>query len=162
MGVFDYRGVVVPVIDLGVLLGGEACRDRLSTRVIVVDVRHAGVDQHPETETDAAQPPEGTSGQVEPGRESERLPASPRWLIGIVAEQVSDVATVKPEKVISPSMGLPQTPYLGEIVDIGHEMTQLIVVDRLLDQSFLEAFFDAGSDSRETVPRQPDAEAGPS
>ena len=28
-GLFDYRGDVVPVVDLGVLLGGETCRERL-------------------------------------------------------------------------------------------------------------------------------------
>ena len=40
-GVFDYRGTVVPVIDLGVLLGSESCRDRLSTRTILVDTHPA-------------------------------------------------------------------------------------------------------------------------
>ena len=40
-GVFDYRGKVVPVVDLGVLLGSESCRDRLSTRIILVNSRPA-------------------------------------------------------------------------------------------------------------------------
>ena len=43
-GVFDYRGMVVPVVDLGILLGSEACRDRLSTRIILVDSRPADRD----------------------------------------------------------------------------------------------------------------------
>lgn len=36
-GLFDYGGTVVPVIDLGRLFDGEACRSRLSTRIVVVD-----------------------------------------------------------------------------------------------------------------------------
>jgi chemotaxis-related protein WspB len=35
-GLFQYRGVVTPVVDLGVLLGGEAAAIRLSTRILVV------------------------------------------------------------------------------------------------------------------------------
>jgi chemotaxis-related protein WspB len=36
-GLFRYRGWVVPVVDLGVLLGAGPCTLRLSTRIIVVD-----------------------------------------------------------------------------------------------------------------------------
>ena len=36
-GLFRYRGRVVPVVDLGLLMGGPACRPRLSTRIIVAD-----------------------------------------------------------------------------------------------------------------------------
>ena len=35
-GLLEYRGGVVPVIDLGVLLGSSPCADRLSTRIILV------------------------------------------------------------------------------------------------------------------------------
>lgn len=36
LGLFNYRGQVTPALDLGVLIGGEACRDHLSTRMMVV------------------------------------------------------------------------------------------------------------------------------
>jgi chemotaxis-related protein WspB len=36
-GLFNYRGVVVPVIDLRQLIQGCQCRMRLSTRIILVD-----------------------------------------------------------------------------------------------------------------------------
>ena len=36
-GLFNYRGVVVPVIDLRQLIQGCPCRTRLSTRIILVD-----------------------------------------------------------------------------------------------------------------------------
>lgn len=44
-GLFDYRGVLVPVIDLCRLTGQQACRDYLTTRIVLVD--YPGVDgQH--------------------------------------------------------------------------------------------------------------------
>ena len=112
-GVFDYRGIIVPVIDLGTLLGSAPCRSLLSTRIVLVDSRpaeHASIGPRP-------------------------------WLLGIIAERVSDVISVKPEGVISAAMQLPTAPYLGSIVELGHEMAQLIVIDRVLDEPLRVAFF---------------------
>jgi chemotaxis-related protein WspB len=36
-GLLRYRGGAVPVVDLGLLLGDSACRDRLDTRIVLVD-----------------------------------------------------------------------------------------------------------------------------
>jgi len=36
-GLLRYRGGAVPVVDLGVLMGGASCSDRLDTRIILVD-----------------------------------------------------------------------------------------------------------------------------
>jgi chemotaxis-related protein WspB len=36
-GLFNYRGMIVPVIDLCQLIQGRPCRMRLSTRIILVD-----------------------------------------------------------------------------------------------------------------------------
>ncbi len=36
-GLLRYRGGAVPVVDLGLLMGGVACRDRLDTRIILVE-----------------------------------------------------------------------------------------------------------------------------
>ena len=112
-GVFDYRGIIVPVIDLGILLGSAACRSLLSTRIVLVNSRsdeHAAMGTRP-------------------------------WLLGIIAEGVSDVVSVKPEAVISAAIQLPTAPYLGSIVALDHEMAQLIVIDRLLDETLRAAFF---------------------
>ena len=35
-GLFNYRGMIVPVVDLRQLIQGQACQDRLSTRIILV------------------------------------------------------------------------------------------------------------------------------
>ena len=37
VGLFHYRGAIAPVVDMGLLMGAGACRDILSTRIILVD-----------------------------------------------------------------------------------------------------------------------------
>ncbi len=39
VGLFNYRGMIVPVVDLRQLIQGQACQDRLSTRIILVDYK---------------------------------------------------------------------------------------------------------------------------
>jgi chemotaxis-related protein WspB len=41
-GYFNYRGAIVPVIDLCQLIQNAPCRMRLSTRIILVDYRRKG------------------------------------------------------------------------------------------------------------------------
>ena len=42
LGLLHYRGAAVPVVDLGLLLGGDACRDRLDTRILLVRTTKRG------------------------------------------------------------------------------------------------------------------------
>lgn len=44
-GLFVHRGRLTPLVDLACLLGGPPLRDRLSTRVIVVEASTAGSDR---------------------------------------------------------------------------------------------------------------------
>ncbi len=44
-GVFHYRNGIVPVIDLCILIRGEACRSRYSTRMIMVHYTTKSGDQ---------------------------------------------------------------------------------------------------------------------
>ncbi len=143
-GVFDYRGTVVPVIDLGILLGSVACRDRLSTRIILVQSRSDDHNQHRYPGDTRTQVPE-EEGAGDRSQEGYRRGGRRRQFIGIIAEQVSDLASIKPDQVISSPMHLPQAPYLAEIVDIDGEMAQLIVADKVLDESLREALFEDGS-----------------
>jgi chemotaxis-related protein WspB len=140
-GLFDYRGTVVPVIDLGIRLGSEGCRDRLSTRIILVDSRPADHNLQ-----EAAGDPDSHAQAQGPRSVRTRAQDQRPWLLGLIAEQVSDVKSVTPEQVMSESMQLPQTPYLGAIVDIDHQMIQLMVTDKILDGSLQKAFFKTGPD----------------
>ena len=45
-GLFNYRGTIVPVIDLSALLYEESCRPLLSTRIILVDYISPGNKHH--------------------------------------------------------------------------------------------------------------------
>jgi chemotaxis-related protein WspB len=158
-GLFDYRGTVVPVVDLGILLGSESCRDRLSTRIILVDSRpgvpprqwQPGEIVATDRQDEAA--PSGSQHGEQPREQR-------RWLLGLIAEQVSDVSSVKPEQVISSSIQLPQAPYLGAIVEIDHEMVQLIAVDRVLDDSLRQSFFGTGPDDDRAAILAGKAQAG--
>ena len=81
-GVFDYRGKVVPVVDLGVLLGSESCRDQLSTRIILVNSHPAAPSQPGQPGEADRQDTAATSGspQAEQPREQRR------WLLaGVLA-----------------------------------------------------------------------------
>ena len=146
-GVFDYRGTVVPVIDLGILLGSESCRDRLSTRIILVDCRPAGPSRPGQFAEAAGTDPQDTAA-TSGSQHAEQPHDQGRWLLGLIAEQVSDVSSIKPEQVISSSIQLLQTPYLGAIVQIDHEMVQLITVDRVLDDRLRRSFFGAATDDK--------------
>lgn len=155
-GLFDYRGTIVPVIDLGIRLGSESCRDRLSTRIILVNSRPA--DHKLQT---AEGDPATQDHDLEPMSIRMATLDQRPWLLGLIAEQVSDMASVKPEQVISASMQLPQAPYLGAIVDIDHQMIQLMATDKILDDSLRKAFFGTGPDRDRVLTLDRNAQAGP-
>lgn len=107
-GVFDYRGTIVPVIDLGSRLGSDTCRDRLSTRIILVNCRPP--DRHLEAVAEDPISEDNDQGfrSVVTTAENQRF-----WLLGLIAEQVSDVKSVKPEQFISATMQLPELALPG-------------------------------------------------
>ena len=104
-GFLGYRGQVVPVIDLGLLLGAGACPDRLSTRIILVN---PAPEAHNQSEGDRAEK-----------------------LLGLIAEQVSDLTRVQPEQVVSAPVHLPQAPYLDTIAQTDQGFVPLIEVSKL-------------------------------
>ena len=124
-GLLGYRGKVVPVIDLGLLMGTAPCRDCLSTRIILVN--------------DA--PGDHNHGKDDPDDSSEnrrRSPANPMpdsSLLGLIGEQVSDLTYVQPEQVVPSPVRLPHVPFLDAIVQTAHGIVQLIAVERVRDAS---------------------------
>jgi chemotaxis-related protein WspB len=120
-GLLGYRGQVVPVIDLGVLLGAAPCPARLSTRIILVN--DASGD-HNRQEDDRADPA-GEPGPPRPGPDRRGL------LLGLIAEQVSDLTPVRPEQVVPAPVHLPQAPYLDAIAQLDHGFVPLIAVSKL-------------------------------
>jgi chemotaxis-related protein WspB len=120
-GLLSYRGTVVPVIDLGVLLAAAACRDRLSTRIILVDDRPANRDDGKEvTEGEHGSRPNRTRGL---------------HLLGLIAEQVNDLTDANPDRVAPAPVDLPRFPYLGPIVQTDQGIVQLITVEEIRNAS---------------------------
>lgn len=115
-GLFDYRGCVVPVVDLGLLMGRPKCAPRLSTRIVVVNAAAT------------------TSAE--------------RHLLGLIAEQVSDVKRFDDSHVVFPTMGLEQAPYLGTIVKAEEGLVQIVEVERVLTEELHEALFGALKEAR--------------
>jgi chemotaxis-related protein WspB len=117
-GVFEYRGDVVSVVDLGVLLGADPSPGRLNTRIILVD-RAASASREVADEGDA-------EASSKPRRRS---------LLGLIAEQVSDLSSVDPEALIASPVQIPRAPYLGRLAETEQGMAQLITVEKVLEES---------------------------
>jgi chemotaxis-related protein WspB len=124
-GLLGYRGQVVPVIDLGLLLGADRCRDRLSTRIILVNDAPGDHNRWKQDRENRVEDREG------PRADQERRPD----LLGLVAEHVSDLTYVKPEQISPAPLRLAQVPYLDAIVEIDQGIVQLIAVDKIREAS---------------------------
>ena len=120
-GFLGYRGQVVPVIDLGLLLGTAPCPDRLSTRIILVKTEPV---DHNQAESDRA----GPMGEPGPPRRDE---SPDRGLLGLIAEQVGDLTRIPPEQVLPAPVSLPQAPYLDTIAQTDLGFVPLIAVSKL-------------------------------
>jgi chemotaxis-related protein WspB len=124
-GLLGYRGKMVLVIELGLLLDVGPCRDCLSTRIILVN--DSPGDQNRRTQDQ--------KGSIEETREARtNLKLAPN-LLGLVAEQVSDLTYVRPEQIIPAPVRLAQTPYLGPIVQTDQGIVQLIMVEKVREAS---------------------------
>jgi chemotaxis-related protein WspB len=120
-GLLGYRGHVVPVLDLGLLLGITPCQDWLSTRIIVVSDAPGG-HQNRSQSRDASH--DETAGA--------RVNRKPDLaLLGLVAERVNDLTYARPEQIIPAPVSLPQTPYLGAMIQTDQGIVQLIVLEHV-------------------------------
>jgi len=139
-GLLGYRGNVVPVIDLCLLLDVAPCRDCLSTRIILV---RDAPDDHNQSRSDRGDASEDIkrSGPDQARRSS---------LLGLVAEHVSDLTYAQPEQVVPAPVSLPQVPYLSAVVQTDQGMVQLIAVEKVRDATLRNSFSieDAAQDSR--------------
>ena len=109
-GLLAYRGEVVPVIDLGLLLGSSASANRLSTRIILVKSAPAAQNR---------------------GNGPRDAEGDGAGMIGLIAEQVIDLVPVEPERVVPAPMHLPQAPYLDSVARIDGGFVPLIAVAKL-------------------------------
>jgi chemotaxis-related protein WspB len=129
-GLLGYRGNVVPVIDLCLLLDVAPCRDCLSSRIILV--RDAPDDQ------DQLKPDRRDAGEGIGTSASDRV--RPSNLLGLIAEHVNDLTYAQPEEVMPVPISLPEVPYLGAVVQTDQGIVQLIAIERVRDSTLRSAF----------------------
>ena len=106
LGIFTYRGRLMPLIDLALRLGVAPPAAKLSTRVIVVEV------------------------ELVTGAEPDARPA--RLRLGLVAENVVAIRSADEAGSSLPPLRLPGADYLDRALRIGGETVQLIDVRKLL------------------------------
>jgi chemotaxis-related protein WspB len=139
-GLLGYRGKVVPVIDLCLLLDLAPCRDCLSTRIILV---RDAPDNH-----NQSKPDRGDAGEDIGASQPDRV--RPSDLLGLIAEHVSDLTYAQPEHVMPVPVSLPEAPYLSAVVQTDQGIVQLIAVERVRDATLRSSFAieDTSLDSR--------------
>lgn len=110
-GLFNYRGHLVPVIDLCHMIQGTPARPYLSTRIVLVNC------QLPDTS-------EGNSDNLH----------SP-LILGLMAERVTETLSKPETEFVSPGIKIDSTPYLGEMIADDRGMIQFVRVEHLLPES---------------------------
>ena len=109
-GLFNYRGQIVPVIDLCLLIQGTPCRRHLSTRIIMVNYLGSN-----------------TANSSSPQHQLH--------LLGLMAERVTETLNKAESDFVTPGIAVDTAPYLGEIVTDEKGMIQFVRIDKLLPES---------------------------
>jgi len=122
-GIFIHRGQLVPLVDLGWLLANHPLRERLSTRVIVVEFSSAG---------DPVQ------------QQTVRL--------GVMAETVLSLCSTSDAEASLPTMHPAAAPYLGRVLRFGHRTIQILDVEHLLPPALVSDLLTSASAST-CIPR---------
>ncbi len=105
-GLFNYRGQIIPVLDLSYLIQGKVCPNLLSTRIILVKNQ---VNQVPE---------ESSSPTL--------------YLLGLRAERVTTTLDVSTNDLKEKAISIDAAPYLGKIITDDQGLIQLIHIEHLL------------------------------
>jgi chemotaxis-related protein WspB len=141
-GLLGYRGKVIPVIDLGLLLGTLPCRDRLSTRIILVN---DGPGDHNRRREDRDKSVEN-SGRG--GSEREQSAD----LLGLIAEHVSELTHAQLEQMVPSPVPLLQAPYLDAVVQMEEGIVQLITVEKIRNAVLRGTLFEQAVSTPESAP----------
>ena len=134
-GLLGYRGHIMPVIDLGLLLDATPCRPCLGTRIILVNDAPADHNQGRNAAEGAFHGHDGHRGHLREDGTS---------LLGLIAEEASELAIVQPEQIMPAPVELPQAPFLGQILQTPDGILQLIMVERIREIALGSSILDQG------------------
>lgn len=118
-GIFNYRGLPVPAVDLSELTFGRPALERLSTRIIVVNY--------------ADPAPVLRAATAEGGGRSQRL--------GLIAEHATEMMRRSENDFVDSGVKVGAAPYLGPIVMDDKGVIQLIRAQHLLTENVRELLF---------------------
>ena len=110
-GSFQYRGAIVPAIDLSQLIQGTASRSYLSTRIIILNLRKF-------------------KGNFKDSRDSDLKP-----IVGMIAERVTETLNISATDMLPPVLPADSAPYLGEMIVERSGMIQLIKLEQVFTHS---------------------------
>ncbi len=104
-GLFNYRGQIVPVIDLCHLIQNQTCHLHLSTRIIMINYL------------------------VRDGENNVNR------LLGLMAERVTETMNKPENELIPPTINVDKSAYLGGIINDEKGMIQYLRIENLLPDS---------------------------
>lgn len=107
-GVFNYRGRIVPVIDLCQLMGGKACCEHLSSRIILVNYS---------------------------GGDTAKSSSAPSIILGLMAEGVVETLHKSNIQLVDTNLQIGAAPYLGKIILEEQGMIQCLQIEHLLSEA---------------------------
>lgn len=107
-GIFNYRGQPVPALDLCELTLNRSARERLSTRIIIVNA-----SRPPEVER--REPSEPTTQDTKPVN-----------LLGLIAEHATGMMQRDPREFVDSGVRIGAAPYLGPVLMDNKGVIQLI------------------------------------
>jgi hypothetical protein len=59
----------------------------------------------------------------------------------LVAEDVTELRLVRDDQVAIQAVGPTQAPYLGPVIQVGTDLVQILVIDRLLPEALRDMLF---------------------
>ncbi|PHM10728.1 chemotaxis protein CheW [Nostoc sp. 'Peltigera malacea cyanobiont' DB3992] len=105
-GVFNYRGRIVPVIDLCQLMRGKPSSEYLSTRIVLVNYW---------------------------GSNNAELKAP--YILGLMTEQVVETLHKSESEFVDPNIQIDTAPYLGKMIVDDQGMIQCLRIEYLLSEA---------------------------
>ncbi|ACS81748.1 chemotaxis protein CheW [Maridesulfovibrio salexigens] len=118
-GLFNYRGMVTPVVDLSMLAMDVPCISRMSTRIVIIDL--ADLDDG-----------------AERGKQ----------YLGLLAENITETLKITDSDFEDSGLEIPDAPWLGRVARINDCMLQLLKPHKLLSEELRQVLFpkdDSGS-----------------
>lgn len=111
-GIFNYRGVISPIVDLSMLATDRFSLNMMSTRTIMIDL-----------------------AELFPGEEKGKK------FIGLRAEKVTDMIKLSEVDFENSGIEIPDAPWLGKVARRDDGILQLIRPERLLNAELQKILF---------------------